>query len=306
MKRLWILLAIVCVCASHITGLSAQKKIKTLVVTGQEGAHSWELGSDGIRQTLENSGLFTVDMAVTPPRSEDITPFSPDFSRYDLVVFSYGGKTFSEKTQKNFETFVANGGGVVVVHASVIPFTDWPAFNEMTGLGAWGGRSEKDGPYVYWKGGRLVYDYAPGGAGYHGLQRPFTITHRNPSHPILRGLPTVWLHFKDELYAKARGPAKNIDILATTVDKDGDPDRHEPMLWTVNWGKGKIFVSLMGHAGNDPELRYSMECTGFQVTLLRGAEWAATGQVTQEVPVDFPSEGVTTLRKDFKAPARTF
>ncbi len=283
-------------------GLSAQKKIKTLVVTGQEGAHSWELGSDGIKQTLENSGLFTVDMAITPPRSEDITPFSPDFSKYDLVVFSYGGKTFSETTRKNFEQYVANGGGVVVVHASIIPFTDWPAFNEMTGLGAWGERNEKDGPYVYWKHGRWVYDYTPGSSGYHGLQHSFTITHRNPDHPILSGLPTVWQHVKDELYAKTRGPAKNIDILATTVDMGGDTERHEPMLWTVNWGKGKIFVSLMGHAGNDPELRYSMECTGFQVTLLRGAEWAATGKVTQTVPADFPSEGVTTLRKGFKAP----
>ncbi|MCC8096306.1 MAG: ThuA domain-containing protein [Tannerellaceae bacterium] len=95
-----------------------------------------------------------------------------------------------------------------------------------------------------------------------------------------------------------------MEILATTYD---DPalagsGRHEPMLWTVNYGKGKVFVTLMGHAGNDPELRYAMECTGFQVTLLRGAEWAATGQVTQEVPKDFPSAGVITLRKDFKAP----
>ena len=73
-------------------------------------------------------------------------------------------------------------------------------------------------------------------------------------------------------------------------------------MWTVNYGKGRTFVTVMGHVGNDPELRYAMECTGFQVTLLRGCEWAATGQVTQPVPKDFPSDGIQTLRKEFKAP----
>jgi hypothetical protein len=32
-----------------------------------------------------------------------------------------------------------------------------------------------------------------------------------------------------------------------------------------------------------------MQCVGFIVTLLRGAEWAATGNVTQKVPGDFPA-----------------
>jgi type 1 glutamine amidotransferase len=93
-----------------------------------------------------------------------------------------------------------------------------------------------------------------------------------------------------------------MEILATTWDdvKDGGSGRHEPRMWTVNYGKGKIFVTLLGHAGNDPELRYSMECTGFQVTLSRGAEWAATGTVTQKVLDDFPTENIYTLRPDFK------
>ena len=78
--------------------------------------------------------------------------------------------------------------------------------------------------------------------------------------------------------------------------------RHEPLMWTVKWGKGRVFVDLLGHCGNDPNMIYSMECTGFQVTLLRGAEWAATGEVTQEAPRDFPLEDTCTLRPEFKAP----
>lgn len=300
MKNILIALSAIGICI-FCTGSkqAAQKKISTLLITCEGGSH-WLLGgSDAIKQILENSNLFTVDLVVAPSQDDEMASFSPDFKKYDLVVLNYDGKTFSERTRTNFEKYVSAGGGLVAVHSSVIPMSDWTPYNEMIGLGAWGNRNEKDGPYLYWKKGRYVYDYSPGAGGYHGLQHSFTITHRNPDHPILKGLPTVWQHFKDELYAKLRGPAKNMEILATTSE---EPDRHEPMLWTVKYGKGNVFVTLLGHAGNDPKLRYAMDCTGFQVTLLRGAEWAATGQVTQEVPGDFPSEGVITLRKKYKAP----
>ncbi|MDR1369591.1 MAG: ThuA domain-containing protein [Dysgonamonadaceae bacterium] len=279
------------------------KKIKTMIVTGQDGSHWWKGGSEAIEMILENSGLFTVDILVTPATGESMENYRPDFKKYDLVIINYGGVTWTEQARKNFEKFVSNGGGVVVIHSSIIPMEDWPEYNKMVGLGAWNGRNEKFGPYVYWKNDRWVYDYSPGWAGYHGLQHPFTVVHRDTVHPIVNGLPPVWEHFKDELYARLRGPAQNMKILATAYETASDGvGRDEPVLWTVNYGKGKVFVSVLGHAGNDPELRYSMECTGFQVTLLRGAEWAATGTVTQEIPKDFPSKGVYTLRKEWKSP----
>lgn len=273
-----------------------------MIATGQDGSHWWRGGSEAIKMILENSDLFTVDIHITPTWNEDISKFNPDFNKYELVIINYGGTTWAEATRKKFEKFVADGGGVVVIHSSVVGMDDWPAYNEMIGMGAWNGRNEKDGPYIYWENDRTVYDYAPGPAGYHGLQHPSTITNRSTDHPILSGLPTVWEHFKDEIYARLRGPGKNMEVLATTYEEMNGKGRHEPMLWTVKYGKGNVFVTLLGHAGNDPELRYAMECTGFQVTLLRGSEWAATGQVTQKAPTDFPSEGIITLRKEFKAP----
>ncbi|HEA21410.1 hypothetical protein LCGC14_1420230 [marine sediment metagenome] len=287
-----------------LTECSAKEKIKAMIVTGQDGSHWWKGGSDAIKQILENSDLFTVDILVTPDWDEDIGLYDPQFNLYDLVIIYYGGNTLAQKTRKDFEKYVADGGGVVVVHSSIVPMDDWEEYNKMIGLGAWNGRNEKDGPYVYWQNDRIVYDYSPGEAGHHALQHPFVITTRIAEHPITKGLPKTWKHFKDELYGKTRGPAQNMEILATAYDdpKLDGTGRNEPILWTVNYGKGHVFVSLMGHAGNDPELRYSMECTGFQVTLLRGAEWAATANVTQKVPKDFPTEDIITLRKEFKAP----
>lgn len=297
MKKYLFILASFVLLAAGATQMSAQKKLNALLITCEGGSH-WLLGgSDAIKQIMENSGLFTVDLVVAPSKEAEMAAFAPDFSKYSLVVMNYDGRTWAERTLANFDKYVSGGGGLVVVHSSVIPMRDWKPYNEMIGLGAWGERNETDGPYLYWKNNRWVRDYAPGSAGYHGLQHSFTITHRNPEHPILKGLPTVWQHFKDELYVRLRGPAKNMDVLATATD---EPDKHEPILWTVDYGRGRVFVTLLGHAGNDPELRYAMDCTGFQVTLLRGAEWVATGQVTQPVPEDFPSEGIVTLRKEYK------
>jgi hypothetical protein len=54
----------------------------------------------------------------------------------------------------------------------------------------------------------------------------------------------------------------------------------------------------MGHAdeGGGP----AMQCAGFITTLQRGAEWAATGNVTQRIPFDFPSVAGVVLRPDYK------
>ena len=60
----------------------------------------------------------------------------------------------------------------------------------------------------YYSGGKLVSDDKPGPAGHHGLRLPCKITARNLNHPIMKGLPRVWMHQADELYDTLRGQAK--------------------------------------------------------------------------------------------------
>ena len=275
-------------------------KIRTLVIAGQDGSH-WSSGAAAcIRQILENSGLFCVDVLITPGWGEDMSAFRPRFKDYSLVILDYGGEEWADMVKKDFESYVENGGGLVFIHSSVIPMENWAAYNKMAGLGAWNGRDEKWGPYLYMQDGRYVYDYSPGWAGHHGLQHHVMVDFQAPEHPIAKGLPRRWHHYKDEIYTRLRGPAENIEIIATTHDGGRD----EPLMWTVTYGKGRIFADVLGHCGSDPDMTYSMTCTGYQVTLLRGCEWAATGKVTQPVPVDFPDSEHYTLRQDFKEPCR--
>lgn len=121
-------------------------------------------------------------------------------------------------------------------------------------------------------------------------------------HPVTAGLPEHWLHGQDELYDRMRGPGNIKDLLYTAYsDKStGGSGREEPLIFTVDYGKARIFHTMLGHAGETAENSPAMQCAGFQVTLLRGAEWAATGQVTQPVPYDFPTERQSTLRKDYR------
>ena len=277
------------------------KPIKTLIVTGQNN-HNWQVSHVAIKQILENSGLFTADFAITPGRKEDMSVFKPNFSAYQLVVLDYNGDRWPEETDQAFLDFVNKGGGVVVYHAADNAFRRWEEYNKIIGYGGWEGRNETDGPYIYLKDGELFYDPSPGNGGSHGAQHEFVINNGNPSHPITNGLPAKWLHAKDELYDRMRGPGKVKDVLGWAhADPDkGGSGRDEMSLFTVDYGKARIFHTTLGHAGNNLENNPAMQCTGFQVTLLRGAEWAATGNVTQKVPADFPTETTTSFRIEYK------
>jgi type 1 glutamine amidotransferase len=122
------------------------------------------------------------------------------------------------------------------------------------------------------------------------------MTTRAPEHPIMRGLPAKWMHAKDELYDRLRGPAKNVNVLASAMSakETNGSGEEEPLLMTLTYGKGRIFHTALGH-NNGPDI-LAQKCVGFIATFQRGAEWAATGQVTQKIPADFPDDKSVKLR----------
>ena len=271
MKNLFVFTVIVCFLV--VMGCT-KEPVKVLIVTGQNN-HDWQISSLILQNYLNKSGLFIADIAFSPKEGEDMSSFFPDFSAYKTVVLDYTdfeGDAWSDAANAAFLDFVKMGGGVVVYHAAASSFPKWKAYNEIIGLGAWGERNEKDGPYVYFEDGKEV---------------------RDKKHPITRGLPVSWTHAKDELYDdRMRGSAMNMTVLATAFsDKStGGSDRHEPVLMAIRWGKGRIFHTTLGHVWNDQTEYPALECVGFKATFQRGTEWTATGKVTQKIPANFPKK----------------
>jgi len=299
MKKQYLIILLAAILITFFPSCKKETVYKTLIITGQS-EHNWKASSPVLKQILDGSGMFSAEILTTPEKGGDMNTFDPDFSEYKLVVLDYSGDSWSEKTNKEFVDYVRNGGGVVIYHGSSISFPDWKEYNEMTGLGGWQDRNEKDGPYVYYRRNELVTDMAPGIAGSHGERHDFEVRTRVTDHPITKGLPVRWMHGSDELYQQLRGPAKNMLVLATAFADtafDGT-GRDEPMLMVINYRNGRIFHTTLGHAdeGGGP----AMQCVGFIVTFLRGAEWAAAGSVTQDVPFDFPTAAAVVLRPDFK------
>jgi uncharacterized protein len=268
--------------------------LKALIVTGQNASHDWKVSTAALKQMLEDTGLFQVDVAESPAAGAKMDGFEPRFAAYKLVVLNYYGDIWPPSTRRAFSAYVKNGGGVVVYHAASIAFAGWPEYNDIIGLGGWANRNESFGPYVFWKDGAVVRDPEPGAAGYHPRPFVFPVVTRDATHPITAGLPATWMHAEDELYSLLRGPAKNLTVLATARSgfEHGGTGRDEPVLFTVTYGAGRVFHTVLGHAADAHPP--GLECAGFIVTFQRGAEWAATGKVTQRVPPDFPASNRDT------------
>ncbi len=270
--------------------------IRALIIDGQNN-HDWKATTPHLRKVLEQTGLFSVDVATAPGKGGDMKQFRPDLAAYRVILSNYNGDRWSPETDAALEAFVRRGGGFVSVHAADNAFPEWPEYNEMIALGGWEKRAETSGPLLRLRDGEWIHDTRPGPGGHHGRQHEYLIDTRAPAHPVMAGLPAKWLHAQDELYDSLRGPARNLTVLgsALSAKSTGGSGEHEPLLMAVSFGRGRVFHTALGH--NNGKDITSQRCVGFITTLQRGAEWAATGAVTQKVPADFPTADKASLRE---------
>jgi uncharacterized protein len=265
--------------------------LRVMILDGESAGtyHRWDQTTPVLRRALEETGLFKVDVLTAPPAGADFSAFHPRFDQYRAVVVNYDAPDgrWPGELKSSFERYVKQGGGVVMVHAADNAFPGWNAWNRMNGVGGWRGRTEQAGPWWHYERGKMVADASPGAAGSHGRRDPFLITVR-AEHPITRGLPASFIHGGDELYARLRGPGRDMTVLATAWSDPANAGsgRHEPVLMVLRYGRGRIFHTTLGH---DVDAMVSVD---FLVALQRGVEWVATGAVRQPVPADFPTDAV--------------
>jgi len=300
MKKAVLGVLVIAVCLLTLPA-SAAAPVRVMILDGESGGtyHNWRVTTQVLKKELDEVGLFEVDLVTAPPADGDFSSFRPDWGKYKVIVFNYDAPSerWPAELKASFESYMRNGGGMVSVHAADNAFPGWQAYNEMIGVGGWRGRDEKAGPHWYYSDGRLVSDDKQGNAGHHGLRRPFKMTARDQDHPIMKGLPKVWMHQGDELYDSLRGPGTNMTVLATGYSDPANSGTgfDEPLLMVSRFGKGRIFHTAVGHDA------MAMSSVDAVVTLQRGVEWAATGKVTQKLPATFPTQNTVSYRVDLAA-----
>jgi uncharacterized protein len=248
----------------------APPKMQVLIVTGQNG-HNWKGTTPILRKILEDTGNFEVRVA------EEVRGAGPEtFAPYDLIVLNYFERgraelKWGEKTNAAFLDAVRSGKGVVVYHFSTAAFDGWTDYEKISG-GNW----------------------RPGN-GHHSAPHNFVVDIKDQEHPITKGLKLHLPQANDELYGNLRWQsAGSYHVLATANDDHSlyaasrtdsrapqplvGPSADEPMLWTTQYGQGRVFVTALGH---DVE---QVQTPTFMTTFARGAEWAATGNVTLPIP----------------------
>ena len=274
--------------------------LQVLIIDGQNN-HNWKDTSPFLKSQLEATGRFRVEISTTPPKNgseADWRAWKPAFSYYDVVLSNYNGPAWPNHVRKAFQDYIRRGGTLVNVHAANNAHQGWDDFEQMTGL-LW--RNNKQGHRVFLNTEGDEIRIAPGkgpGAG-HGPQHAYPVTIQQPDHPITAGMPASWMHAKDELYHGQRGPGLGMHVLVTAMsaeDKKGT-GVHEPILWWIPYGDGKVITNVLGHANkNDTSEFPAMRCVGFLTLLARSCEWGATDQVSIPVPGNFPtSDDVSIL-----------
>jgi len=175
-------------------------------------------------------------------------PSKEQFKTANLIVmFCYA--QWDEQRLKDLEGFLSRGGGFVILHPAVIVPKGKDIIDQVTKLI---GLAWEDG-YTRWR---------------HG---PMDLKIAAPDHPICLGLPKT-IHFLDEAYWPLKGDLSKVTVLATseeTISKDSEQTKAEPMFYTYQYGKGRVFSCILGH------YTWTFDDPYFRILMLRGMAWAA-------------------------------
>jgi len=292
---------------------AADDRIRVLVVTGHDHFHHrWRVAATRLRETLETAPIF--DVKVT----EEFRGAGPEtLAGYDCVIVSYFGadapgepeRRWGNRAEDALFAFVRDGGGIVLAHSAFAMGATW---------------DDAHGEELFRLAGGLIQRESRRAPG-----EEFEVTIDDPRHEITRGLPHTWVQQIDDKFVNLRWhPDATPHVLASLTDQPeaylggayyavdgampgpklyeraeveklpGVGERH-PVVWTNDYGRGRVFALTIGHVGAStiedahagrrtgrdvgPSIDVATRTVGFTNLLRRGTEWAATGAVTLPV-----------------------
>lgn len=282
-------------CATALAGKA--DPVRVLIVDGFSN-HDWRLTTRSIRAILEPTGLFAVDVSTSPPdaASPGWDEWRPDFAAYDVVIQTCndinGGPAWPAPVREAFEKYLRRGGGVYVWHSGNNAFPDWPAYNDIIGIG-W--RKKEFGYALVVADDGRITRIPPGQGEDTGHGKRFDArVQRLGDHPIHRGLPRAWLAADIEVYYHVRGPAKKVTVLSFA--REPHTGLNWPIEWTVRYGRGRVYTSTLGHVWKGDVQPVTVRDAGVQTLLVRALQWLANRPVSWPVPPDFPTATSTSIR----------
>jgi hypothetical protein len=243
-KKMLLVAATGLVCCTLIGNAAEAKKIKVLIVTGDDVAvHPWREVSTATRDILTESGKFDVRVSEDPLILESANALKA----YDVVylaMYNATLPTLSDTAKNNLVAYIRGGKGFIVSHLSSASFKEWDEFKKICGR--------------YWVMGKSG----------HGPRSVFKAKIANKENPITKGLDDF--EQDDELYAKLEGN----DPITILVTADSDwSKKTEPLAFTLQYGNGRVFHHTFGHDGK------ALSNATVRKLIVRGTEWAARGTV---------------------------
>lgn len=193
-------------------------KAKVLILTGNDyPGHKWKETSPVLAELLRKDKRLEVTIQEEPKFLGD-----PKLGEYDVVVLHYmnwESPDPGEGARENLRRFVAGGKGLVLVHFACGAFRDWPEYRKLVGR---------------------VYDpnLRP-----HDPYGRFRVDIVDQEHAITKGMKSF--ETVDELYTCLGESDTKIRVLATARSKVDQKDY--PMGFVVEYGKGRVFHSVLGH-----------------------------------------------------------
>ena len=214
---------------------------KILLVTGIDyPGHPWRETAPALKAILEADVRLKVRIVEDPDALA-----SPKLKDWDAVIIHFMDWEKpgpGPDARENLRQFVASGKGLMLTHFACGAWdgNEWPEFKNLAGR---------------------IWDPKLRGHDPHGK---FTVEIADSEHPITKGMQPF--ETLDELYTCLAGEAP-IHILAKATSKVDKKDY--PMAFVLNYGKGRVFHTVLGHDGR----AYAAPAVG--ELMRRGCAWTA-------------------------------